>query len=70
MEYYDCDDGNLDNGDGCDQNCEVETGWRCSYGDDYNPDQCWKHTPYIIEYNITKDDQVFWFKLNHSIYFT
>jgi len=25
-----CDDGNLDAGDGCDQECKVEPGWHCS----------------------------------------
>lgn len=24
-----CDDGNNINGDGCDANCKVETGWTC-----------------------------------------
>jgi cysteine-rich repeat protein len=26
----DCDDGNEDDGDGCSQSCEVESGWACS----------------------------------------
>eukprot|EP01010_Urceolus_cornutus_P001010 NODE_1525_length_866_cov_212.403917_g1184_i0.p1 GENE.NODE_1525_length_866_cov_212.403917_g1184_i0~~NODE_1525_length_866_cov_212.403917_g1184_i0.p1 ORF type:complete len:209 (-),score=26.68 NODE_1525_length_866_cov_212.403917_g1184_i0:154-780(-) len=25
-----CDDGNLQNGDGCSSQCRVETGWRCT----------------------------------------
>jgi cysteine-rich repeat protein len=25
-----CDDGNVINGDGCDQNCQVETDWSCT----------------------------------------
>ena len=24
-----CDDGNLDNGDGCDSTCQIEYGYRC-----------------------------------------
>jgi len=29
-EGEDCDDGDTDNGDGCNSSCEVETGWTCS----------------------------------------
>ncbi len=28
-----CDDGNNDAGDGCDENCELETGWECRKDD-------------------------------------
>ncbi|PIE21025.1 MAG: hypothetical protein CSA66_00150 [Proteobacteria bacterium] len=26
-----CDDGNSEAGDGCDEGCEIEDGWRCEY---------------------------------------
>ena len=29
-----CDDGNLDEGDGCNADCEVELGWGCEYPND------------------------------------
>ncbi|EGD72808.1 hypothetical protein PTSG_04535 [Salpingoeca rosetta] len=29
---YSCDDGNLVPGDGCDENCHIETGWDCDVG--------------------------------------
>ena len=25
-----CDDGNLRDGDGCDDDCEIEDGWKCT----------------------------------------
>ncbi|CAI2359943.1 unnamed protein product [Moneuplotes crassus] len=34
-----CDDGNWDRGDGCDENCQVESGWSCTT---YNPTVCTK----------------------------
>jgi len=30
--YYDCDDGNLINGDGCDDSCKIELGYACDFG--------------------------------------
>jgi cysteine-rich repeat protein len=24
-----CDDGNLENGDGCNSTCKIERGWKC-----------------------------------------
>lgn len=32
MNYNQCDDGNLDSEDGCDGDCNVETGWMCIGG--------------------------------------
>ena len=29
-----CDDGNLENGDGCDSNCQIEDGWICTVLDE------------------------------------
>lgn len=37
-----CDDGNNNNGDGCDKSCEVEEGYYCEGGDLYNPDECFE----------------------------
>ena len=28
--FEECDDGNTDNGDGCDESCLIETGWLCA----------------------------------------
>ena len=30
--YYDCDDGNLIAGDGCDASCKIELGMACDFG--------------------------------------
>jgi len=35
-----CDDGNLDQGDGCDGQCHVESGFICVGGDRNQPDRC------------------------------
>ncbi|MBK8156961.1 MAG: hypothetical protein IPK55_13745 [Streptococcus sp.] len=36
----DCDDGNLEDGDGCSFNCKIEVGWTCAGGDPTHPDYC------------------------------
>ena len=38
---YGCDDGNLKNGDGCDEFCRIEIGFTCGGGNyNPNPDTC------------------------------
>jgi len=37
-----CDDGNLENGDGCNSECEIEIGWKCSGGNQNQRDICQK----------------------------
>ena len=38
---YGCDDGNLVNGDGCDEFCRIEIGYTCGGGNyNPNPDTC------------------------------
>ena len=32
LMFYPCDDGDLDPGDGCDENCNIEPGWDCAGG--------------------------------------
>jgi cysteine-rich repeat protein len=43
--YLQCDDGNKEDGDGCDKNCVVETKWICSGGSSTQPDKCVEVTP-------------------------
>ena len=38
--FHECDDGNTDNGDGCNSNCQIEVGFDCSGGDADNRDIC------------------------------
>lgn len=35
-----CDDNNTNNGDGCTNLCEIETGFYCAGGDYNTPDTC------------------------------
>ena len=37
VEFESCDDGNIENGDGCSSNCSVESGWECY---DQRPSYC------------------------------
>ena len=40
LGQYECDDGNLVDGDGCSSSCKVERGFRCLGGSLYSPDKC------------------------------
>ena len=35
-----CDDANVESGDGCDSNCNIESGWTCSGGSSSSRDMC------------------------------
>ncbi len=37
---YDCDDGNLVSGDGCNSKCRIEAGYNCTGGGALSPDTC------------------------------
>jgi len=39
LGQYECDDGNNNDGDGCDKNCKIEEGFKCFKNDD-QPDSC------------------------------
>ena len=39
---HECDDGNNNTGDGCDNVCAVEFGWRCYGGTPETADFCYK----------------------------
>ena len=40
--YYECGDGNLINGDGCDDQCRTELGWYCVNGDPTKNETCYE----------------------------
>lgn len=40
-----CDDGNLINGDGCNDYCEIEDGWTCNGGGSTKRDNCVQSIP-------------------------
>ncbi len=41
----DCDDGNNKNGDGCSNDCKVESGWTCTGGSSTSSSVCMTGTP-------------------------
>lgn len=41
-DYYDCDDGNTSDGDGCSSDCLVEDGFVCSGGTTTTADDCYE----------------------------
>ena len=42
---YECDDGNLRDGDGCDSQCFIEEGWTCNGGNAQSRSLCMQSTP-------------------------
>ena len=40
-----CDDGNVNPGDGCDTSCNIEPGFTCRGGSPNNADTCFVYTP-------------------------
>ena len=38
--FYDCDDGNIIDGDGCDASCVIELGYTCTGGTPATADVC------------------------------
>lgn len=66
-EFWECDDGNLIDGDGCSSVCTVEHGWQCLSGD---PSYCYKHLrPWIINYGISDDSSLIFLEFNTSVHF-
>lgn len=56
MNWYNCDDGNNDNGDGCNSVCDYEPGFIC-FDTPGKPTFCYKISePNIIKYWITSDN--------------
>lgn len=44
-----CDDGGVEDGDGCSSECKVEPGWKCSGGKWNSPDSCERITGVEVE---------------------
>ena len=65
---YQCDDGNLLNGDGCDSNCNIEPGWDCGYGHPDIADFCWPlERPLITAGSISADNTNILVTLNRTV---
>ncbi len=43
--FKQCDDGNINNGDGCSATCNIEPGYTCFGGDSTQPDTCVRSAP-------------------------
>lgn len=66
MLQYGCDDGNLLNGDGCDANCYVETGYYCNRP--FEPDYCYpRWRPMVIGANLSTDGHHLFIYWNTSV---
>lgn len=68
FHWYECDDGNLVNGDGCNDKCEIEPGWDCIYGTWDWRDVCyhWNNNPAIVGLDIF-NNSVMYVYFNTSI---
>ncbi len=60
LQQYECDDMNNVNGDGCNENCEIEPGWACEYGTRDWHDWCWHwhNNPAIDSSYIINDSEM------------
>lgn len=67
MGQYQCDDGNLDNGDGCDNTCFIETGWDCYEITAVSPSICWEISwPMLYDYWII-DNEYLYVQFNETV---
>ncbi|KRW99950.1 Insulin-like growth factor binding protein, N-terminal [Pseudocohnilembus persalinus] len=57
---YECDDGNNQDGDGCNSKCQIETGWTCSGGSASTADTCTDQNP--VRYIITQEQKSYYFE--------
>jgi len=53
-----CDDGNLEDGDGCSSTCEVEPDYQCSGGYPYKRDTCQYIRTEIVEVKVNKHNDL------------
>ena len=58
---YECDDGNLLDGDGCSRDCEIETGFKCE------GTNCWEIVPPKSTVSFVTKDNIFTMKFNEVI---
>ena len=55
MGILQCDDGNLEDGDGCNSKCEVEPAFECFGGNSQGPDKCKNVIPLKVTFTATKE---------------
>jgi cysteine-rich repeat protein len=67
-DNYQCDDGNLVNGDGCSSTCTIEAGWDCGYGTPDIADFCYPlQRPEITGAAISTDNTVIQVSMNRTV---
>ena len=67
---FECDDGNLENGDGCSNLCKIEEGFICQGGNTTNPDKCKDIFPPALISKITpiiNQENIFLFEASEEI---
>ena len=67
---YECDDGNLVDGDGCSSLCKFEEGFICHGGNNISPDKCKDIRPPTLLFNIApiiNMKNIFLFQANEEI---
>jgi len=68
MYQYECDDGNLNNYDGCNDQCEVENGWQCAGGTPATKDTCWRLVrPYVVSAYINPKNELITVNFNEPL---
>ena len=64
-----CDDGNTKNGDGCNNKCVVESGFKCFGGSKQGPDTCVDSIGPIYKINrISKNNRDIEIKFDKPVY--
>ena len=68
MYQYECDDGNLNNYDGCNDKCVIENGWQCAGGSPTSADTCWRLVPpYVISAFINEENTLITVNFNEPL---
>ena len=68
MGTYECDDGNLKDGDGCSKECKIEEGFHCQGGGTNTKDICKDIKSPILSINPYKNrDFDFYFDLSENV---
>ena len=64
---YECDDGNINNRDGCSSECIVEEGYTCQGGNFTSPDICKDITSPILKATGVGKENMFYFALSEPV---